>query len=342
MKILIIRFSSIGDIVLTTPIIRCIKNRYPNAEIHYATKKNFASIMEANPYISKIHILDKDIQPLVLELLKEKFDVIIDLHKNFRSRYIKSLLKQAFNSKITYYTFNKLNVRKWLLANFKWNIMPDKSIVDRYFEGIRTFDVANDGQGLDYFTASSEALKKDDVPMSHSYGYVACAIGGQHATKQMPIEQWRKLCEAIKHPIMLLGGEDDFDMAEKIKQVDSIKIYNACGKFSMSESAQLIQKSKLVITHDTGLMHVAAAYKKNVISIWGNTIPELGMFPYYGFNNLKTNVSSQSFIFQVKDLVCRPCSKIGFNDCPKKHFNCMQQIQVLDIVSKAHELLGVK
>ena len=341
MKILIIRFSSIGDIVLTTPIIRCVKSRYPNAEIHFVTKKKYASLLIANPYIHKIHSLENDIQPLILDLLKEKFEVIIDLHKNFRSRYIKSMLQQAFNSNITYYTFNKLNLKKWLLTNFKWNVLPDKSIVERYFEGVRALDIKNDGQGLDYFIPQDEELKKDDIPMSHMLGYVACVIGGQHATKQMPTSQWKTLIQSIKHPVILLGAKEDGLMAEEISQLDHVKIYNACGKFSIHESAHLLKKSKLVITHDTGLMHIAAAFKLPIISIWGNTVPEFGMFPYYGFNNLKRNLSPLLSIFEVKSLSCRPCSKIGYKKCPKGHFNCMNQIEVMAIVEKAHAILGL-
>jgi ADP-heptose:LPS heptosyltransferase len=341
MKILIIRFSSIGDIILTTPIIRCVKQRYPNAELHLVTKKTFETILSANPYLTKIHTLDGDIQPLILNLLKEKFEVIIDLHKNFRSRFIKSLMRQAFNSNITYFTFDKLNTKKWLLTNLKWNLLPDKSIVERYFEGLKSFNITNDGQGLDYFIPQEEEIKKDDIPMSHVLGYIACVIGGAHATKQMPVEQWKKLCMHLKHPIILLGGKEDATMAEEIKQVDSVKIYNACGKFSIHESAHLIKKSKLVITHDTGLMHIAAAFKKNIISIWGNTIPELGMFPYYGFNNLKSNISPLLNIFQVNNLSCRPCSKIGYKACPKGHFNCMNKIQIMEIIEKANSILAI-
>lgn len=340
MKILLIRFSSIGDIVLTTPVIRCIKNKYPHAELHFVTKKVNAHILEANPYLHKIHTLDNDIQPLLLELLKEKFDYIIDLHKNIRSRYIHFILRQAFNSNITYISFNKLNIRKWLYTHLKLKVLPDKSIVDRYFVGLQKIQVSNDGQGLDYFIPKDSELKNEDLPLSHVYGFVACAIGGQHATKQMPVEKWITLCKAIQHPIVLLGGKEDEVMANMIQQIDTVRIYNACGKFNLHESAHIIQKSKLVITHDTGLMHIAAAFKKTILSIWGNTVPAFGMFPYYGFNNLRGNVAPQSFLFQVNNLSCRPCSKIGYKACPKKHFDCMQKINVLEIAEKANSLLS--
>jgi ADP-heptose:LPS heptosyltransferase len=338
MKILVIRFSSIGDIVLTTPVVRCLKKQYPQAQLHYLTKKQFASILQSNPYLDKIHLLEGDLQPVVLELLKEKFDYVIDLHNNLRTKYVKVLLRQAFNSRIESFSVNKLNIRKWLLTRLKWKWMPDVSIVDRYFETVKSLGVKNDGRGLDYFIPEEEEIKKDDLPMSHSLGYIACAIGGQHETKKMPLEKWKALCAQMPFPIVLLGGKEDVDMANEIRGVDEVKIYNACGKFSLNESADIVKRARVVITHDTGLMHIAAAFKKPIISIWGNTVPELGMFPYYGYNNLKSNVAPQSFIME-QTLGCRPCSKIGYAKCPKGHFKCMQQQDLDKILELAVRLM---
>lgn len=338
MNILVIRFSSIGDIVLTTPVVRCLKKQYPHAQLHYLTKKQFASILQSNPYLDKIHLLEGDLQPVVLELLKEKFDYVIDLHNNLRTKYVKVLLRQAFNSRIESFSVNKLNIRKWLLTRLKWKWMPDVSIVDRYFETVKSLGVKNDGQGLDYFIPEEEEIKKDDLPMSHSLGYIACAIGGQHETKKMPLEKWKTLCAKMPFPIVLLGGKEDVDMANEIRGVDEVKIYNACGKFSLNESADIVKRARVVITHDTGLMHIAAAFKKPIISIWGNTVPELGMFPYYGYNNLKSNVAPQSFIME-QTLGCRPCSKIGYAKCPKGHFKCMQQQDLDKILELAVRLM---
>ena len=342
MKILIIRFSSIGDIVLTTPIIRCVKKQVPHAMIHYLTKKKYERILSSNPYIDKHFFFDCDIMPTIIELLKEKYDVIIDLHHNLRTLYIKSMLTQAFNSNIQKFSFPKLHIRKWLYVNTPWNIMPDSSIVDRYFKTVKALGVKNDGQGLDYFIPEEDELKKDDLPMSHMLGFVACAIGGQHTTKKMPVHKWIEFCKQLDFPIILLGGEEDRAIGETIKQIDEVKIYNACGKFNLHESANIIKRSRFVITHDTGLMHIAAAFKKPILSIWGNTTPWLGMFPYYGYNNLKDTVAPNSVIFENRSLSCRPCSKIGFDACPKKHFKCMEDIPVDKLLDKAKELINTK
>ncbi|MEZ5047153.1 MAG: glycosyltransferase family 9 protein [Chitinophagaceae bacterium] len=338
MKFLIIRFSSIGDMVLTTPIIRCIKEQIPNAEIHFLCKEKYKDILAANPHISKFYYLQYDLQPVMLELLKEKYDYIIDLHKNIRTRYVKGILKQAFNSQVISFQFNKLHVQKFLYTKFHLNFLPDKSIVDRYFEGIKKLNIKNDGKGLDFYIANDQKIKDSDLPMSHSQGFVACGIGGQHETKKMPLDKWQALLSKIPYPVILLGGQEDKAQAEQMASIDPIRIYNACGKFSLAESADIVQHAKMVISHDTAIMHIAAAFKKKIIAIWGNTAPPLGMFPYYGHNNYKSHPSPMSYFAEVPQLKCHPCSKIGYKKCPKGHFKCMKNQNIDLIAAKVLEM----
>ncbi|MFN9710839.1 MAG: glycosyltransferase family 9 protein [Bacteroidota bacterium] len=323
MKILVIRFSSIGDIVLTTPVIRNIKQQLPEAELHYLTKISFKTVLEHNPYIDKLHYLVGSWEEMIRELKSERFDLIIDLHHNLRTARIKSALKVKSHS------FPKLNIEKWLYANLKINRLPDIHIVDRYMKTVNSLGVMNDGQGLDYFISKEDEIKLQDLPHAHFAGYIALVIGAAHATKRMPEDLLQELCTLIQHPIILLGGVEDKHRGAEIASVDPIKIYNACGKFSLNESADIVRKSKLVITHDTGLMHIAAAFKKPIISIWGNTVPGFGMYPYYG------NKPVPNQIFEVKKLSCRPCSKIGSDKCPKKHFKCMRNQDLLKIAAVA-------
>lgn len=324
MKFLIIRFSSIGDIVLTTPVVRCIKQQVENAEIHYVTKAGFRSLLENNPYIDKLHLLkDDEWNPLLNALKEEKFDCIIDLHKNLRSHKIKSALK-----KVPAYSFNKLNIQKWLLTALKINTLPDKHIVDRYLETAASFGVVNDGKGLDYFIPEKDVVDYTQLPMTHHAGFYGVVIGAALNTKKLPLEKLKELCSKINHPIVLLGGKEDQSNGDTIAAIDTFKIYNACGKFNINQSADLVRKSKLIITHDTGLMHIAAALKKPIISIWGNTVPAFGMTAYFG------NFKVDNIIAEVHHLACRPCSKIGFNRCPLLHFNCMKKQDIDAIVKK--------
>ncbi|HYK44464.1 MAG TPA: glycosyltransferase family 9 protein [Parafilimonas sp.] len=312
MKFLIIRFSSIGDIVLTTPVIRCLKKQLPDAEVHYVTKGEFTTILESNPYIDKLHVLS-DLKTTIRELKQEGFDYIIDLHHNLRTLKIKMSM---FN--VLSYSFNKLNIEKWLLTNFKINVLPKKHIVDRYMETVTFFNIRNDGRGLDYFIPEKDVVQPSHLPATHVHGFITIAIGAAHNTKKLPLHKLKELCGLIDHPIMLLGGKQDRAIADEITSTDAIKIYNACGKFNLNESADLIRKSKLLITHDTGLMHIAAALQKPIISVWGNTVPQFGMYPYYGNNEIR------HVKFEIQHLPCRPCSKIGYNRCPLTHFKCME------------------
>jgi ADP-heptose:LPS heptosyltransferase len=228
------------------------------------------------------------------------------------------------------FSFDKLNIQKWLLTNFKRNRMPDRHIVDRYMDTVAGFGIRNDGAGLDYFIPAADELKPNDIPTAHQAGYVGLVIGAALPTKKLPYHKLAEICEGARHPMILLGGPEDAETGERLAAIDPIKIYNACGKFNLNESAGLVRLAKLVVTHDTGLMHIAAAFKRPIVSIWGNTVPEFGMYPYYGDNYLFHYKGGGSMplpyeLMEVKGLSCRPCSKIGYQKCPKGHFKCMEE-----------------
>jgi len=320
MKFLIIRFSSIGDIVLTTPVVRCLKKQLITAEVHYLTKSSFRSLTDSNPYIDKAHYFEKDLDAVIEQLKLEDFDYIIDLHHNLRTLKVKKALgKKSFS-------FKKLNFEKWLLTALKINKLPDVHIVDRYMDTLKEFGIKNDGAGLDYFIPEEDRVKESDIPASHHAGYIGVAIGAALNTKKLPLHKLVELCGGINHPLILLGGKEDVANAEQISAVDPHKIYNACGKFSINESADLVRRSKFLITHDTGLMHIAAAFNKPIISVWGNTVPEFGMTAYYSNQQVKDTR------FEIRGLRCRPCSKIGYNKCPKGHFKCMEKISMAEVI----------
>jgi len=324
-KFLILRFSSIGDIVLTTPVLRCLKLQYPNAEIHYLTKPAFETILANNPYITKVHVLDKTLLQKTMELKHLGFDYIIDLHNNLRTRIIKSVLN------VPSFSFDKLNTEKAQLVNLKSNTLPQVHIVNRYLDTLESFGVTNDGQGLDYFIPDDVTLS-DEVKQLTSKPYIAVAIGAQHSTKRLPTQKLIEVCKQINTKVILLGGKEDENTGNEIVEKSGSHVINLSGKLSLHQSAWVVKQAQKVITHDTGLMHIAAAFKKPIISIWGNTVPDFGMTPYYGNYNITNKV------FEVPHLACRPCSKIGFNACPKAHFNCMNLQDNLGIAAAANEL----
>ncbi len=317
-KILIVRFSSIGDIVLTTPIVRAIRKEFPDAEIHYLTKEKYKILLVNNPYIDRVYNIKRDIKEIKPELKREGYDFIIDLHNNLRTLRLKLALRTKS------FSFPKENLKKILLTTFKINKMPKKHIVDRYFECVADLGITNDNQGLDYFIPKSDYINLNHYHIPQSF--IVYAIGAQFATKKLPVNKIIQLLNKTTQTIVLLGGKEDQVAAQDITNACS-HVINMCGSLNLNQSASIIQQAQKVITHDTGLMHIAAALNKPIISIWGNTVPDFGMYPYIPQNPEKYTIN------EVKNLKCRPCSKIGYQSCPKKHFNCMN-LQNLDQIAQ--------
>jgi ADP-heptose:LPS heptosyltransferase len=384
-KVLIIRFSSIGDIVLTAPVIRYAKEQL-KYEVHFLTKKSFESILVFNPHLDKIYTINKKVSEVLPQLKLEEYDAIIDLHKNLRTMQVRWALR------VPYFSFDKLNWEKWLMVNFKINRLPKIHIVERYGKPLNPLAPKGEGDigrlefisskkdggdddtiglldpemkffhlenkfpdlakllslnrqgeekhdnqaGLSSSEIEPSKIKKQNAPLAKSNspsgarGFSVFAIGGAHATKRLPLSKIISICSKIKSPIILLGGKEDATIGEEIVQnIREDRVINMCGKTTLQESMQLIKNARKVITHDTGMMHIAASFKKEIISIWGNTIPEFGMTPFYA-DGIDRNT-----IVQVENLSCRPCSKIGFEECPKGHFKCMMDIDEDKIVDLA-------
>jgi len=318
LKILIIRFSSIGDIVLTTPVVRCIKMQIPNVSLHFLTKPQFAAILADNPYIDKLQVLDKSPLQKGLELQAEGYDYVIDLHHNLRTL----ILKKALG--VPSFAFNKLNVEKFLAVNFKRNSLPNIHIVQRYLATAAPLGVTDDGHGLDYFLSASVQTETVLNFKVFETPYIAWAVGAQHFTKRLPAKNIIAKIAAQSLPVVLLGGKEDIETAKEIVAACGAQVIDFCGKISLAQSAWLVKNAALVQTNDTGLMHIAAAFHKPIISYWGNTLPAFGMTPYYG--KLAKDEKYPAQLIENKDLSCRPCSKIGFKACPKGHFKCMNTL----------------
>lgn len=334
MKFLVIRFSSIGDIVLASPVLRCLKKQVITSEIHFLTRTSFKIVTEANPYIDRFFYYDNNIRELIEQLKAERYDYIIDLHNNLRSGKIRRALG------VKAFTIDKLTFEKFLLTWFGINIMPGRHITQRSLDTVLKLGVTDDGGGLDYFIPDKDLIREKDIPASHLAGYIAIAIGASYFTKKLPVHQLRSLCAAIDHPIILLGGKEDRENGELIAEVDGDRIYNACGKFNLNESADLVRRSRLVISHDTGLQYIASAFNKPTLAIWGSTSPKLDVEPYFAKQIL---VSAKEVPYEnilVKGLRCQPCSKYGNKKCPLGHFKCMEQMDINYIVSRVDTRLG--
>ena len=328
MKILVLRFSSIGDIVLTSPVVRCLKQQLSGVEIHFATKHQFSDLVTFSPYVDKVHLLDDDLGTLIGRLKQEKFDLIVDLHHNVRTARIKRALGVQAHS------FPKLNIEKWLLVNFKKDRLPRIHIVDRYLSTVHHLGIANDLAGLELFIPSEKEIDMRSLPEGMRAGYTVMAIGGAHDTKRLPLHRAIALARLIDGPIVIVGGVEDVADGRAIGNAIGSRAFDATGRFDILGSASLIRQARSVVAHDSGAMHIAAAFRKNVVSIWGNTVPEFGMGPYI------PQEPSRAHIAEVLGLPCRPCSKIGFDRCPQGHFKCMEDQDLVSIASKARSGQG--
>lgn len=321
-KILIVRFSSIGDIILTTPVVRCLKNHYPDSEIHFLTKEKYVNLMCNNPHIDKIISIEHRLEEKIHQLRKEKYDFVVDLHRNLRTQILRIRLRVPF------FTFSKLNFQKWMAVRFKYNTLPLVHIVDRMMESVKTLGVRYDGHGLDYFHSRQISVPMDvsEFIEAHPDFYVF-SIGGSYFTKRCPTHKVVEICNSINKPVILTGGESDVTNGEIISRTLGNMSMNCCGRIAVEQSAYLISQGKFLISNDTGMMHIASAIRKPVISLWGNTIPGFGMTPFFpdGYTPLPA-------IVEVNNLSCRPCSKLGFQKCPKKHFKCMNELSVSEIL----------
>ena len=324
MRLLFIRFSSIGDIVLTTPAIRCAKNQIPGVEIHFLTKLSMKDLVIGNPHIDVCHFFDENINETISALKEIHFDYIIDLHHNIRTWKIKRALG------VPVFAYKKLSLEKWLYAKLKLNFLPATHICDRYIDTLSHFKVTNDGKGVDFYYPKEYSFNVSNLPTSHQAGFIAFVIGASYFNKKMPATKWIELAFQLNMPIILIGGKEDTSTAQIIASAVPHLIYNAVGKYSLNESASIIERAAVVVSHDTGFLHIATAFKKPTITLWGATSPALQFEAYYP---KEANIPYYNAI--VSSLHCQPCSKQGDNHCPQGHFACMRLQNVNGIAAKA-------
>ena len=310
MKILIIRLSSIGDIVLTFPVVTALKNFYQNVEIHYLTKKKFVDTLIHHPKIYKIWTYESNLNQLIKDLKKENFNIIFDLHNNLRSFWITLRLGVPTRR------FHKENWNKWKIVYLKSKIKIPH-VVDRYLKTLN-FET-KDNIALEYYCG--DPSQQDAFSILSEYDikqkYVAIVLSATHFTKKWLKEYFVELIQNMELPVVLLGGKTEIEEGQWIEnKMIKPKCTNLCGKTNLNVSAAILKHAELVITHDTGLMHIACAYQKKMIVLWGNTCPELGFSPYQNTNAINLSLN----------LPCKPCSKLGMDYCPQKHFFCMKKL----------------
>ncbi len=307
-RILIIRLSSLGDVLLTTPLIRTLKNLYPQVEIDFIIREEYQDTIRLNSHLNKIIPITRgyNFKEINEEIKKSSYDLIIDLQNNFRSR---ALTRNTSHEIVRY---KKPYLKRVLLVKFKINkfdeIVP---IPVRYANSIPNF--ALDDKGLELFlppNQKNELTEEDD--------FIGLCPGSRHKTKMWFPEYFVKLGNELtknNFKIILFGGKDDREICKEISdQIEnSIDLSNDDNLLKLAEG---MKKCKSVICNDSGLMHTALSVGVPTIAIFGSTVKEFGFAPYKG-NNL---------VLENNLLSCRPCSHIGLDECPKKHLKCLKDI----------------
>ncbi len=306
-KLLVIRLSSMGDILLTTPILEKLRSIQPNTEIHYLTRSAYKDLLAHHPGLTAVHTW-----PPSEAVLSAHWDAVLDLQKNLRTAKLRRRLRYE-----RWHTFPKENLRKWLYVRLK---RPRRiaHVVMRYGEVLRPWGVAPTALGpLRFYIppAVQEAVRQELLAI-HPGPWVAVGLGGTYETKKWPSLYHAYVLERLEWPAILLGGSAEQSAAELIAQRVSVPVVLGAGRYTLLESGAAIAAAQLVISHDTGTAHMAAAFQKPIVLLWGNTTPHFGMAPW----------QTPTLHLEVPGLGCRPCSKLGFNRCPKGHHNCMRAL----------------
>jgi lipopolysaccharide heptosyltransferase II len=332
-KILIIRLSSIGDIILTTPLLRSVRNTYPDARITYVTKKQFTSLLADSPYIHELIAFDKadgfrGLRGIKRQLKKQHFDVYLDIHKNWRSRYLRIGLGVKLAG-----TYPKYIIRRTLLVRLKLNLYRHiQPVYLRYFQAARKLGVQYDGKGTEIQVSQAATATVRDLLTARGYGFdrplVIICPGATYFNKRWKsdgfVETARHLIREKSAFVVVHGGREDAALCHEIAEGINSGAVNMAGTLGLSESAALLGLSSLVIANDSGLLHLAQSQKRPVIGIYGSTTRELGFFPLEG-NSVAVEAP----------VPCRPCTPKGLNYCPKTHFHCMNHITADRVIAAA-------
>jgi len=321
-KVLIIRFNSIGDIVLTSPVVQALSNE--GYEVHYLCKKTYSSLLSAIPNIMRAHLFDGNLAQTTKALKKEKFHYIIDLHNNYRSNKVARALR------VRAHRLQKQRIKLFLLTKFNLRVQPQKHIVDRFMQVVSPL-LSTKVRHQVIFDIGHEQIQKINN-LNLPSAFVAISIGAAYYTKRIPTYMIIEIINGLSMPVVLLGGKDDRERANEIATKCVRDIINLVGAVSIIESAEVINRSKVLLTGDTGLMHIGAAVGAPIVAVFGSTHPVLGYTPYY-------NDQPVFSIIENIDLKCRPCTKQGKDSCPKGHFNCMNNITAQSIVKEIKSLI---
>lgn len=344
-KTLIVRLSSVGDIVLSSLLIRAFHSRFPQCQIEYLVKEEYADLVRYNPHISRTLVFPShgslaDLCRLRKSIRKSGYDLLIDIHDSLRSRVLCFGAPHAVR-------IRKRKLARFLLVQCKLDLYSQfggaPSVAERYCEPVRSLGVVDDGGGLDLAVPEPIRLRTAETLQNHGIGESRLAIGicpaARHATKVWPPEFFARAASMLAAsrgmPVILFGNLEERARCESIasairEQSPGVAVTVLAGDLTLLETAAAMDSCALVITNDSGLMHIAAARKRNVVAIFGSTVRQFGFFPF----------GTASRVVEQSGLKCRPCTHIGRDRCPRGHFRCMNDTTADQLVRTANELLS--
>ncbi len=317
LKILVIRLSSIGDVVLTLPVVGWLKS-HADVEVHLLTKRITADLLSDVREIDAFHVFDNSVATAVEELKKENFDAVLDLHNNRRSRRVRMALG------VRSFVYRKENLHKMLYVLTKHDFMSGRHVVDRYMvpaQRLMQSEDCNPAAAVEWCVPETDFCPKE------RYAVIAC--GAQHATKRIPPAKIAELAAGIHGYVVLVGDAADAErIGESVAGLGS-RVINLCGKTTLKQSASVVKDAKVVVSSDSAIMHIAAAMHRPVVAVWGSTTPRFGFYAY----------GTEHFDFEVQNVRCRPCGRMGSEHCRKGHFDCMMRQNWDAITQKVNELM---
>jgi len=343
-KTLVVRFSSIGDIVLSSPMLRALRAKFVDGQIDYVTRREYAELVKFNHHLNHTYEFDtatgfEGLRKLKRTIKSEGYDLIVDIHDSLRSKYLRGLrgTKQIAVVK-------KRVIERSLLVQAKKNIYREAvSVVDRYVEPLKRFGIENDGKGLELHIPDEVLFrisgKIATLRLERFERIIGICPGARHFTKRWPPQRFAelaaRLANEMKAKVLVFGGEGDSgicsSIAARITELAGIeRATDYCGRLGLLETAAAMEYCDAILTNDTGLMHMATAMRRKIVAIFGSTVKEFGFFPY----------QAEGFVLERDGLYCRPCSHIGRSACPEGHFRCMEEISVDEVFQKAKMLIS--
>jgi heptosyltransferase-2 len=322
--VLVVRFSAIGDILLITPLLRAIRTRHPGSRIAVLTKAQYVPLLRHNPHVNEVLGVapGEGLRAVAERIRSVQYTHLLDLHGNLRSRLLRRLAPGPWRS------YAKRWWQRTLLITVKRDTYRvDIPVAERYFEAAADLDLVPDGGPPDFFlgeAADAEAAERlADLHMGRDRPLVAMAPGAAHATKRWPLDHWVDLARRMTPTgadVVLLGGPDDAELANEIARRAGVCVGSLAGALGLQETGAVIRRAEVLISGDTGVMHMATGVGTPVVALFGPTVRQFGFFPY----------RSAAGVVEL-DLPCRPCSAHGTARCPLGHHRCMRQM-VPDLV----------